>query len=400
MRKINIINIMYNLYIFIFIFTMINREFLFFGLDLRFILLALGVMLIYLKLLNINRYGETIEKDKKFKNVAIFFVWALVCNISWFWNGLELDKVKCINQIILIINNFVSLIVIYLYKKYIKPERIYKFIIFSCVILLISFILISMGYELSEISGSDVRSVSKVSAAAADNKNIYGGNFRLAGYAEDPNYASMFWVIGIIATIKSKLKKKYKFIFMLAFLICFGFSCSKTILISCILGIFVICILKLFKFNQNAMKIINVMIIITVILISIIIPKIESVHDYMPTTLKTRFGMWNLASDLFLNNPIIGNGIDSFKSYINEYYNGTWYVQCHNTYWQILSELGIVGIILFINILIKLLNQSHKYSNYFLLFVYIIYAATYETIAMQFIISILYLFPLFIKEEE
>jgi len=379
---------------------MINREFLFFGLDLRFILLVLGVALIYLKLLNINRYGNTVKKDKNFNILAMFFLWCLVSNISWLWNGLEIDVGKTINQIILIINNFVSLIVIYLYKEYIKSEKIYKIIIFSCIVLLISFIFVSMGYELSQISGSDVRaSVVSTTDKTIEHKNLFGGNFRLAGYAEDANYASMFWVIGILSVLKLKSKKVFKLIFIIAFSICLGFSCSKTILAACIVGIILIPLIKVFKFNFNTMKLINTFLVIGIILISIIIPKINSLYEYMPMTLTSRFNMWNLADELFVKSPIIGNGIDSYKSYINESYNGTRYVQCHNTYWQILSELGIIGTILFATALIRILNENSKNSNYFLLFVYIIYAMTYETIALQFVIAILYLLPILGKGE-
>ena len=42
MSKEKIVNILYSIYAFLFIFTMINKEFLLFGIDLRFILLPNG----------------------------------------------------------------------------------------------------------------------------------------------------------------------------------------------------------------------------------------------------------------------------------------------------------------------------------------------------------------------
>lgn len=80
---------------------------------------------------------------------------------------------------------------------------------------------------------------------------------------------------------------------------------------------------------------------------------------------------------------------------------GRWYVQCHNTYWQILSELGIIGILLFANVQYYLLKRNEKHNlNYFLLLVYMIWAITFETIAMQFTITIIYLLQLADKEEK
>lgn len=222
---------------------------------------------------------------------------------------------------ILISNNFIALIVLYLYQDHIKMDRVYKFIIFSCIILLISFIFVSMGYELSQISGNDVRAIVRASELAEEHKNLFGGGFRIAGYAEDPNYASMFWIIGIIAVIKANMKKRYKVIFMIAFFICFGFSWSKTAVLALVASMAIILLIKLFKFDKNVMKVLNSAILIGIIASIVIMPKVSVLSQYLPTTLTTRFTMWNLASDLFSQNPITGNGIDSFKSYINEQNN-------------------------------------------------------------------------------
>ena len=63
--KININKTIFNLYSFLFIYTMINREFLFFGLDLRYIVLILGILLLFFKALNL------IKKKKKKKILFI-----------------------------------------------------------------------------------------------------------------------------------------------------------------------------------------------------------------------------------------------------------------------------------------------------------------------------------------
>ena len=94
-----------------------------------------------------------------------------------------------------------------------------------------------MGYSLSQISGSNTRSMVQASEKAAEHKNIYGGNFRIAGYAEDPNYASLFLVLGIITSIQVKWRKFIKIFLTIIFSIAFGFSCSKTILLSFFIGL-------------------------------------------------------------------------------------------------------------------------------------------------------------------
>lgn len=59
-----------------------------------------------------------------------------------------------------------------------------------------------------------------------------------------------------------------------------------------------------------------------------------------------RFHFWNVAWQIFLNNPILGTGFDSFGTAFPKYdtWNGFWRVeQAHNDYLQILADAGIVG---------------------------------------------------------
>lgn len=51
MKKVNFTNLMVSIYLFLFIFTMINREFLLLGMDLRYGLIVLGFILICYKVI-------------------------------------------------------------------------------------------------------------------------------------------------------------------------------------------------------------------------------------------------------------------------------------------------------------------------------------------------------------
>ena len=213
MSKEKIVNILYSIYAFLFIFTMINKEFLLFGIDLRFILLPIGAILIILSFTEKNKKIEDYD-DKIGRLLIAFYIYAFVANISWIWNGLKIDEGKFINEIILLSNIFISLLVFYRYKSRVNQSKLNKFIIISTVVLLISMILVSCGLPLSKISGSaDVHYIYTVSERAPDNKNLFGGNFRAAGYASDPNYATLLLVIACVATLKLEtsmlnLKKK------------------------------------------------------------------------------------------------------------------------------------------------------------------------------------------------
>lgn len=390
MAKSKIIKILYNIYVFLFVFTMINREFLLFGLDMRFIILPLGVILFIYSFFKKKTKVDYIDKNGRL--LILFYLYVILSNISWLWNGLEIEKTKFINEMILIINIFVSILVFYKYKEYFNKKQTNIFVVISCLVLVLSMALVSVGFELKDILGSEnVPYIYVASEEAPDHINIFGLGFRPAGYASDPNYATLLLVIGCISLLQLKLKKRYTIPLMVLLLVAIGFACSKTILVAGILGIIFIAIIKLLKITPKAMKVLNILFILGVITFNLVIPQITSIKNYMPSTLTTRFAMWNSAKELFTQSPIIGNGITSFRSYFAQEH---WYVQCHSTYWQILSELGILGLAIFVKILYNLLNkQTQRKDNlgYFILFVYIIYAITCETIAMQFIVFMLYL---------
>lgn len=391
---INLNKKMFGIYSFLFIYTMINREFLLLGLDLRFVILVLGVLLIFFgKVEKTKDFSEENKRDKIFGCLFALFIWSLISNISWIWNDLDFFSNQILNQNILIFNNLVALIVYKKYRKYIEEEKIKKQIIFACLILVVSFIFTGMGYSLSQISGSNTRSMVQASEKAAEHKNIYGGNFRIAGYAEDPNYASLFLVLGIITSIQVKWRKFIKIFLTIIFSIAFGFSCSKTILLSFFIGLIYLFIINLIK-NKDYSNVINYLFVIVVITAAIILPSSGLLTTH--STMTTRFKMWNMAKEMFFDSPIIGNGINSFKSYINNEYAGTWYVQPHSTYWQLLAETGIVGLMIFINTMLKCLNNENlsKYNRYFVC-IFFIFIMNFETIQLQIIVYIIYILSLF-----
>lgn len=388
-----IITNLVHVYLLLFIFSMVNREFLPFGIDLRMIELPLGFLIICINLIS-SKLVIKIDKEDSIGNSLIFFyIITMLLTISWLWNGLKVNEQKLINEMILLSNVFICCIVVYFNKKTLNFEFINKTVIVSCVVLSVSMILVDRGVPFEKIMGaSDAASIYN-SSELISNKNLYGESFRSAGYASDPNYATMLLLIGVITTIKSKeIKKIIKIVLNIFFLLCIGLSFSRTIVLtSIVLGLY-IWLIKKINISDSKIKILSKSLLVIVVLVEIIIPFIADFLNFLPMTLTTRFEMWKNAGKLFLQSPIIGNGLTSFRSYfaINH-----WYVQAHSTYWQILSELGIVGLVLYIRILFNSIDKSinNKY-NYFLTLVFIIWIMTCETIALQFSIFILYILTL------
>ncbi len=397
--KINLHKFFFEIYSFLFIFVMINREFLLFGLDLRYILLVLSVILLFLYGTSKNK-NITIQNGKKNNNTIYIFLyllllWSLFSNISWLWNGLDRFFLQTLNHCILIANNLLAIIIFKKFQNYIDEYKLKKYVLFSCIVLVTSFVFVGMGYSLSQISGSDSRAISKTIVGSIEHKNLYGGDFRLAGYAEDANYASLFLTVGLITSIQTKCKKSIKALLCLIFTIAFGFSCSKTMLISFIIGLIYIFSYDAFK-RKNIHNIINVLFIFIIIVSIIILPNLSLFSSKV--TMSTRFKMWNLARDLFFKSPLIGNGLSSFKSYINSIYNG-WYVQPHSTYWQLLSETGLIGFLIFIFLMIKCLNNDTLTKcNRYLLFIFFIFIINFETVQLQIFVYIIYILSIIDKK--
>ena len=384
--------ILFPLYTFIFIFSTVNREFLFFGIDLRFILFAFSLLLIALSFMPSEKEkSKTLNKsnDSTYKVILIFFIWCLLSNISWLWSNHIMLPSQWINQNILLMNNLLVLFICHKYRHYINAEYVRRCMIFSCIVLVISFLLTLSGFRLDEISGSDIRSMS-VSTSATDNNNIYGGDFRLAGYAEDANYASILLVLGIIAVLQIKKNRLFtKIALTTVFLIALGFSCSRTVFVSIAAGVVYVAVYNFLK-KDHIKKIANTTIIILLFILSVVFLHLKVLSSM--DTMATRYHFWNISEQTFMQSPIIGSGIGSARSAINEYNNGSWYVQPHSNYWQIAVETGAIGIILFIVLSSKCLNNKNA-NNFdrFMIFVMILFGFTFEIIQLQMFVYVMYI---------
>ena len=393
-----IVKILLNIYMILFIFSMVNKEFLPCGLDLRLIELPLGVLMIIIYLIN-SKFVIKVDKEDEIGNkLIVFYILAFALSISWFWNGLKMNEQRFINELILLSNVFIACIVIYFYKNKLQGDFINKIVIWSCIVLSISMILVYKGVPFEDIMGADDVQYMYNGSEEAHNKNLYGDDFRVAGYASDPNYATLLLLIGLISIARLKKQNKIlKIIISIYFILCMGLSFSKTIISASIfLGIYIF-IINVLKVNGNKLKVFNRVFLSVIMSVIIIIPFIADKISFFPTTLTTRFTMWQCAGKLFLNSPIIGNGLTSFRSY---FAIKNWYVQAHSTYWQILSELGIIGMILYLKILLDAMDKSiNNKFTYFLVLVYVVWISTCETIALPFSIFIIYILNLDIKKK-
>ena len=390
----------FSIYSGLFIFSTVNREFVLFGrIDLRYITICLGFILLFFLLLRRIGKKEHNEKkknkDSKAKDVIFYalvslFVWSLVSNISWLWNGLEINTAPWIRQNILLANNLIAVVVYKMNMDILDGEMIKKMMTLSCLILVLSFLLTGFGLRMDQISGSAGTRSIHISSDSSEFSNLFGGNFRVSGYAEDANYASILLVMGVIATICTiSFGKVLKIILSFIFLIALGFACSRTVLLSIVLGIMYYAVSYLLRKWTRAKYIFDTMIIVALFVLSFILPRLGFLSSM--NTMSTRYSLWGISEETFAKSPVIGNGIGSARSAINMRNDGKWYVQPHSNYWQILTETGIVGAAIFTYLGVVCLNKKdntriEKIGVILLL----IFGFTFEILQLQIFVYAMY----------
>ncbi len=81
-----------------------------------------------------------------------------------------------------------------------------------------------------------------------------------------------------------------------------------------------------------------------------IIDKSSELEGSSAGILNGRNSLWNLAIEMFTKNPILGCGYGSYKVYATS--QGAITTTAHNFYLQVLAELGVVGFILYVLVIV------------------------------------------------
>lgn len=378
------------IYVFLFILTLFNREFLPFGIDLRYLQIGIGGYLIISQLLNIILNKQYIEiKNKIIIWTIVFYVYFLCVNIRWINNGLALNLSDFISMTILDLSNIVTILIFYLYRNKINKRYIVNCISISGIVLIISMILVWIGYTLPQIMGGDYLGY----YPGVENINLFGQAFRVAGYAQDPNYASMFMIILFFTSIYFIENKIYKISMVIISLFGYSLSLSRTIGIAMIFACVYIYILNIVKDKKEIL--VNKILVLFTVSISImpyLSVKLMNVFKgfFNMDTMNTRFYMWENAVQLFENNMMFGNGVTSFRSYFSTQHMG-WYVHPHSTIFQLLCETGIIGLTLFIILMTYTLIDSNNYIKYIVI-VFLVFCLTSELIHLSlfaFVVGVL-----------
>ncbi len=285
-------------------------------------------------------------------NSVWFLIFIMYNGLSCFWSSyLSYDIMKLVFKMLVVLA-ITTAITIYVETPE-DLERLMSLFVFSMVII--------TALELSSMP------VSK----------WFSGNFG-SNFSSFNSNEIAFWMVcaEMMSFYKAYVKGKTEYyILVIVFLIVVIVSSSRKSTVSAIVAPLVMMLLttrKKYKAFQILLMLLAMVTVIYLImtddhLYSVIGRRFNSMMNYFSEdTLKTdssiskRNSYITVAQDMFRQSPIFGKGMANFAKLIDWDY-GMKKVYSHNNYWQILSELGIVGFVLYYSfyvfVIIKLIKN-------------------------------------------
>lgn len=375
-----LVDLCYELFQFIFVFLTFNKEFIFGNFDLRYLGFFLSLILITFYFIT---HGWKFNIGKIEKKFYLFYFLVLFSNISWIWNGILINREGVLNLAILNIYNFLAFIVFSLYKEHIDSRKLNNLILASGLVMSISIFWLALGFSLPTFFTTGARTIT-VDRGLGEHYNLFGMSIRFAGFAEDPNYATLYAIIAIVISLFFCKKHLIRILLIIVFSLSASLSFSRTTFLGVIIAVVLTFMHKHFF---QIKRLLYTVFVYGLISVSLLMPSLKFFSTMQ--TIKIRLNMWSVAKHLFLLSPFFGNGTGSFRCFFSSQHNG-WHVQCHNTWWQVLSENGLFAAIILASIIINLLLEEKRTYQRFLLIVLTVLFISYEIVYLQIFILIFY----------
>lgn len=372
----------------LFIIALFNRELTPFGVDLRFIVLAIGGALGVANVVNLfgdkKSWRQAISGADKL--VLAFMIVSLLVNVAWLWNGLSMHQQPFMAVLSACAYHLIVYLLMVINRRYISWRAISCLLLVSGLILLISMLISYAGLDLKMFGSSypggyiDRLSSSLISP------------MRYGGYAQDPNYASLFMVIWAATAVYSYVKTRHIWQLLVVPLALFGLllSASKAILL-----VLPLAALMAFVRPNKVSASLKYGLLVGGFLLTIVAALLNLRVDGVQT-LNTRISLWHAATPALEASPIIGNGLTAARSAAAE---TKWYVQSHSSVIQILLDMGILGLSLIGLSLRRNLFSPHKLTV-FLTVVFMAHFLSHETIYQSYFLFIIGLLPLYMRQAD
>lgn len=214
--------------------------------------------------------------------------------------------------------------------------------------------------------------------------------FRFMGTINEPNITSIYLSLFFFFYLYN-LKSKYCKLGLLLTSTCIILTLSRGAYVSFIITILITPlfshnrILYIGKFFKNILIFTTLLFALNIVFlnynIDILSPIQNRFSEIETDSGSGRLDLWECALNAFLNNPIMGIGLNGIRSYNIENYGSEFDNYTHNSYLEVLAESGLVGFILFIYMIasayqhIYIICKKNKHAIYIL--------ATYTSIIFQ-----------------
>ncbi len=195
---------------------------------------------------------------------------------------------------------------------------------------------------------------------------------RSHGAFNDPNFLAGFLALILILSFQLYLKSSYKKIILgLIILNFFGlfFTFSRGAFVALLIAILIIVInnrKKIFEILPILLSLLLSFLILSLIFQSLLFSRLDNFQRLTQKSNQERLGQNYTSLTLFQKKPIIGTGFNNYN--YNLYLNNSnlpnyQYKRVENIYLLILNELGLIGLILLMTIILIILNNSIKTKN-------------------------------------
>lgn len=206
-----------------------------------------------------------------------------------------------------------------------------------------------------------------------DQKFIYNNNYsvglRITSTIGNSNSLGAFLIVAIFPLImisiceKSKVKKTFYILTTLTVIVTIILTFSRNTWIGFVLGL----VLLIVMYNWRL-----IFLLLATGGVGFLLPSVRRrLLDFKELMHNDRVKLWKMAGKMIKDHPILGVGNGNYYTLYGEYgkkYPELWYNEhinfpSHNSYLKVQSELGIVGIVSFVMLIISTIIKIKQFSN-------------------------------------
>lgn len=342
-----------NITFFLIIFNTLNRGFVPF-IDLR------AIVLIFIFLLYLSKLSFIVKKH--------YFIYICIA-ISIFLYGVLKYSIFPISPFDYFIRRFLQMFYIInvisfliLFNEYLSINIFKKYLLISGYFFIFSMFLQLLGINLDSFTTYD-----HVRLDLAPVKWLPEHFSRLSGFVFDPNVAGIY--LGPLFFLSLSLRK---YLFASIVLIFSFLTFSRGLFFA----YFIVLLFNIYKKLNKFSKYLFIIILLLFIYFGIMYIKLFFSLSMLDSSNSERLGFWVIAIKAFIESHFLGIGLSNINYYMKEF-GGIWVTSVHNAYLHLMSELGIIILVLILYIFPKVYKMaSYLYFYDKFLFNSFIYVAS------------------------